>query len=87
MTTRLRRVMVMLTTPISLTGVDEPVPAGRYEVTIEEEPLGDVMYPAYRRTSSLIYLPQVPGRPGVSQLVELSASELDMLLAHAEQSP
>jgi hypothetical protein len=84
MTSRIRRVTVLLTDTVRLAGLDEPVPAGRYEVTTEEEPLGDTTYPAYRRTSAVIYLPHVPGRPGVSQNIELSSSELEMLLASAD---
>ena len=66
MTNRVRSVVVTLTKPLLLSGLDEAVPAGRYEVTTEEEPAGDVMYPAYKRISATLYLPQVPGRIGVS---------------------
>jgi len=84
MTNRVRSVVVTLTKPLLLSGLDEAVPAGRYEVTTEEEPAGDVMYPAYKRISATLYLPQVPGRIGVSQNIELTASELSMLLDHAD---
>ena len=64
--------------------LDLPIPAGRYEVTVEEEPIGDLMFSAYRRISASIYLPRVPGRVGVGQAVALDQSELDMLLGRAE---
>jgi len=83
MTNRITRVMVTLTEPFLLSGTSEPVPAGRYEVTTEEEPLGDLMYPAYRRISATIYLPQLPGRIGIGQVIELDNSELNALLEHA----
>lgn len=86
MTGRVRRTMVLLSNPVRLAGVGEPVPAGRYEVTTEEEPLGDFTYPAYRRVSAVIYLPHVPGRPGISQNIELNSSELQMLLAYADHT-
>ncbi len=43
MTNRITRVVVTLPEPFLLAGLGEPVPAGRYEVTTEEEPLGDIM--------------------------------------------
>jgi hypothetical protein len=83
MTNRILRTMVTLPKPFPLAGMTEPLPAGRYEVTTEEEPLGDFMYAAYHRVSATIYVPQVPGRPGVGQVIEINANELEALLAHA----
>lgn len=83
---RVRQILVVMKNPVSLAGLDTPVLPGRYEVTTEEEPVGDLIYPAYRRVSAVIYLPQVPGRIGISQNIELSALELKMLLDSAEQS-
>jgi hypothetical protein len=84
MTNRIRHVMVTLAKPFLLTGLDQPIPAGRYEITTEEEPLGDSMYSAYRRISATIYVVQVPGRVGVSQNIELTAPEVSTLLDHAD---
>jgi hypothetical protein len=83
MTNRITRVIVTLHEPFRLAGSDNPVPAGRYEVTTEEEPLGDFMYPAYRRISATIYLPQLPGRIGIGQVIEVDNTELNFLLEHA----
>jgi hypothetical protein len=83
---RVRHMVIALKNPVLLTGLDLPVLPGRYEVTTEEEPVGDLMYPAYRRISAVIYLPQVPGRIGVGQNMELSGPELEMLLDSVEQS-
>ena len=84
MTNRITRVKVTLPESFLLAGLHEPVPAGSYEITTEEESLGDVMYPAYRRLSATIYLPQVPGRIGVGQVIEIGAMELNALLEHAD---
>ena len=83
MTNRITRVIVTLPEPFVLSDTSESIPAGRYEVTIEEEPLGDLMYPAYRRISATIYLPQLPGRIGLGQIIEVANSELNALLEHA----
>ena len=82
MTNRITRVKVTLPESFLLAGLHEPVPAGSYEITTEEESLGDVMYPAYRRLSATIYLPQVPGRIGAGQVIEIAAMELNALLEH-----
>jgi hypothetical protein len=84
MTNRITRVMVTLPEPFLLVGLDGPVSAGRYEVTTEEEPLGDFMYSAYRRISATIYLPPFPGRIGLGQVIEVNAAELNALLEHAD---
>ena len=85
MTNRIRHVMVTLAKPFLLTDLDQSIPAGCYEITTEEEPLGDSMYSAYRRISATVYVVQVPGRVGVSQNIELTASELSALLDHTDQ--
>jgi hypothetical protein len=72
----------MLPKPLVLMGLDAPVPAGSYEVTIVEEPLGDLMHPAYRRVSTTIYLPRLPGRIGIGQAIEVTSSEFDTLLGN-----
>jgi hypothetical protein len=83
MTNRITRVKVTLPEPFVLSDTSDPVPAGEYEVTTEEEPLGDFMYPAYRRISATIYLPQLPGRMGVGQVIDIDNNELNALLEHA----
>jgi hypothetical protein len=84
MSNRITHVMVTLSEPFLLTGLTEPVPAGRYEVTTEEEPLGDFMYAAYRRISATIYLPQLPGRIGIGQIIEVTSAEFDALMEHTD---
>ena len=84
MISRIRHVRVTLAKPFLLTNLDQPIPAGRYQITTEEEPLGDSMYSAYRRISATIYVAQVPGRVGVSQNIELTGSELSALVAYSE---
>src|SRR4051812_23684610 len=84
MTHRIRHVMVTLAEPFLLTGLDQAIPAGSYQITTEEELLGDSMYSADRRISATIYVAKVPGCVGVSQNIELTASELSALLDHTD---
>jgi hypothetical protein len=57
---RVTRKIVRIERPFRLG--EENNPAGDYEVTTYEEPLGDLMYDAFRRISTKIYLP--PDWPG-----------------------
>ena len=56
MISRIRHVMVTVAKPFLLTNLEQPIPAGRYQITTEEEPLGDSIYSAYRRISATIRL-------------------------------
>lgn len=73
--------------PFLLNGVAGYSPAGDYEVTTEEEPLGDSMTPAYRRISTTIYLPLPPGRIGIGQIVEVDPQELNSILTKSASLP
>ena len=79
MTNRVRSVVVTLTKPLLLSGLDEAVPAGRYEVTTEEEPAGDVMYPAYKRISATLYLPQVGHLPYWEATAEFERATIEFI--------
>jgi hypothetical protein len=84
---RISRQMITFPEPFRLAGLSAPVPAGRYEITTEEEPLGDVMYPAFRRISTSIYLPRPPGAAGLGQIVEIGSEEQEALLLSAMPEP
>jgi hypothetical protein len=79
MTNRITRVMMTFPKPFLLDGVTGLSPAGKYEVTTEEEPLGDSMTPVYRRVSTTIYIPLPHGRIGIGQIVEVDPNALSIL--------
>jgi hypothetical protein len=56
--------------------------AGDYEVTIYEEPLGDVMYDAFLRISTKIYLPPTGRRLGIGQFIEIDPQQLEDLVSY-----
>lgn len=76
MSNRVKRFVYHFPTPFKLTGMDEICAAGDYEITTEEEALGDFIVPAYRRISTTIYIPPPTGRPGIGQIVEINPEEL-----------
>lgn len=83
MINRITRVTMTFAKPFLLDGVTGFSPAGRYEVTTEEEPLNDSVTPAYRRISTTIYLPLPPGRVGIGQIVEVDPQELGRIATTA----
>ncbi len=76
MSNRIRHFTYAFPTPFQLTGMDEICAAGDYEVTTEDEPIGNFVLPAYRRISTTIYIPPPAGRPGIGQIIEIDASQL-----------
>jgi hypothetical protein len=51
-------------------------PAGTYEVTMDEEQIGDFVYKAYRRVFTSIYFPPQPGDYGIDQIISTDPDEL-----------
>lgn len=76
MTNRVKRFMYAFPTPFQLTGMNEICAAGDYEITTEDEPIGDFIVPAFRRISTTIYIPPPVGRPGIGQIIEIDPEEL-----------
>lgn len=73
---RIKRYTYTFPTPFKLTGMSEICAAGDYEITTEEESIGDSMVPAYRRISTTIYIPPPLGRPGIGQIIEINPEQL-----------
>jgi hypothetical protein len=76
MNTRVIRRFVSFPTPFQLKGMEEARPAGIYEITTEEETIGDFMYEAYRRISTTIYLPPRSGDYGMGKFIATDPAEL-----------
>jgi hypothetical protein len=76
MDNRVTRFIYTFPTPFKLTGMAEICAAGDYEITTEEESLGDFIVPVYRRISTMIYIPPPAGRLGIGQMVEIDPEEL-----------
>ena len=54
---RTKRVTLTFHHPFSLKGVDRRLAPGKYEVVTDEELVGELMFPAYRRVATMIVLP------------------------------
>ncbi len=77
MLTRTSRKTVTFRHPFTLTNLDGPQPAGRYEVEMEEELIEGLSFPAYHRTLTIILLPGPPGGSVLVQAVTVNGDELD----------
>ena len=57
MTIRTTRKTVTFAPPFMLKGVDRILPAGDYRVLTDEELIEELSFPAYRRVSTMIFVP------------------------------
>ena len=80
MSNRIRRINVVLPEAFTLECIDRSIPAGNYEVMTEEEPLGDLMEPGYRRIAANIYVPPPTGHIGIGEIIDIGQADLDALL-------
>jgi hypothetical protein len=80
MSARVTRRIVSVPGPFRLKGMDRDLPAGPYEIVIEEEAIGDFVYEAYRRTSTHLYVPPGPGDHGVGKFVATDPAELEKIM-------
>ena len=78
---RLTTLTVTYADPFRLSGFDGELPAGHYQLLIEEELLQGISFEAYRRTGA--YLSVIRHR-GVQQQWSLAGPDLDYALAHAD---
>ena len=84
MTIRTRKETVTFKRPFALRGMDRGIdrvwPPGVYDVETDEQLLHGVSVPAYRRLATWIRLPMKPGRPGVTEILNVTPEELDAAL-------
>jgi len=79
--------------PFALTGYSDALPAGEYEVLIEEELLQGLSFPAYRRTATWLKIPRGNRYPGSDPIRETTRHDLqaaldrDRALTEAEALP
>jgi hypothetical protein len=82
METRTKRVTMTFRHPFSLKGIGRTLAAGQYEVVTDEELIGELMFPAYRRVSTLIFVPAQAHRPSSVEMVNVDP--LELAAAHAQ---
>ena len=65
--------------------MEEQWHAGIYEVTTEEEAIGDFMFEAFRRVATTIYLPPRAGDFGMGQFIPVNPAELAEVSRHVKE--
>jgi|SwirhirootsSR3_FD_contig_51_3753588_length_710_multi_4_in_0_out_0_2 hypothetical protein len=77
MVVRSRSKSVVFSHPFELKGVDRILPAGDYRVVTDEELIEELSFPAYRRISTMIFVPG-QGRQGSSlEMVTIDPRDLE----------
>jgi len=74
--TRTKRVTLRFEHPFSLKGRRRQLAPGRYEVVTDEELIGELLVPVYRRVSTLIFLPPQAHRPSSIEMVDVDPADL-----------
>lgn len=78
MTTRTSKKTVTFKRPFNLAGFGEELPAGSYNIEMDEELLEGISFPVYRRIATLIHL---YAHAGLTQTLTVDPKELDTALA------
>ena len=73
-TVRTTTTTVTFRRPFSLPGFDRMVPAGDYRVVTDEELIEGLSFPAYRRVSTVIFLPGA--QPGSWEMLAIDPRDL-----------
>jgi len=80
MSTRTVKSTVTFHNPFVLGGMDETLPAGTYAIETDEQLIEGVTFTAYRRVSSIIFLPAMSVSPNVRRVVTVVPGEIDAAL-------
>jgi hypothetical protein len=76
MNTRSTRSTVKIFHPFTLRGQSEVLPAGDYDILVEEELLQDMNFLAYRKTATFL----IVARKGKTEMREISGKDLEAVL-------
>ncbi len=79
--TRTKRVTLTFRHPFTLHGAGRELAAGRYEMVRDDELIGEVFVPVYRRVATLILLPAQAHRQSTIAMVDVDPA--DLAAAHA----
>ena len=80
MNTQSSRSVVTFSNAFVLSGYPDALPAGEYELLIEEERLEGLSFQAFRRTATFLMVRPNGRRSGQTQMRPVSESDLEMAL-------
>jgi hypothetical protein len=76
MTTRTRRKQITFSRSFHLRIIDAVLPAGTYEVDVDEEMIDGLSVVAYRRNATWIHLPSIETKAACREMILVQPSEL-----------
>ncbi|WP_170474653.1 hypothetical protein [Ruegeria arenilitoris] len=82
MTTRSSSSLVTFSNPFSLCGYPDELPAGEYEVIVEEELLQGLSFEAYRRTGTYLTVQSKSSKPGRTEMRPIDPKDLELAFKH-----
>jgi hypothetical protein len=86
---RTTRSTVTFAHPFRIAGYEDELPAGDYEVVVDEDLLEGLSFEAYRRTASFLMIEGQAGGRGQAEMRPIDPRDLDAALArdqgHAER--
>ncbi|MAM76463.1 MAG: hypothetical protein CMO29_21955 [Tistrella sp.] len=80
MNIRSSRSIVTYPSPFTLSGYPDELPAGAYEILVEEELLQGLSFSAYRRTGAYLTVPGLDDHGGHSEIRRISDADLELAL-------
>jgi hypothetical protein len=81
MVTRSRETTVTFRRPFALAEVDGPQPAGTYRIVTDDEEIEGISFIAYRRTATMLQVPSIDSRGGLTQYIAIDPVGLAAALA------
>ncbi len=81
MNARTTRSTVTFDHPFRISGYEDELPSGSYEVVVDEELLEGLSFEAYRRTASFLLISGHGGQAGESEMRQIDPRDLDAALS------
>jgi len=81
MTTRTTRSMVTFPHPFALAGYGDQLPAGEYEVVVDEERLEGLSFEAFRRTATYLTVHGQGRRADRTEMLQITEADLKAALS------
>lgn len=88
MTERTTETKITFMHPFLLQQLLQPLAAGTYRVTTDEEEIGGLSFVAYQRTSTMLHIPAIGASVGTLQYLKVNPEELEAaLIKDASETP
>jgi hypothetical protein len=87
MTMRTSNKTVKFVRPFLLKGVDRVLPAGKYQITTDEESIQELSFPVYRRVATMIFVPAESNHASSVEMVNIDPRDLQEAQGRDAEDP